>query len=247
MHRPGEVLRIAAWSGPRNISTAMMRAWENRSDTCVIDEPFYASYLARTGLAHPGREKVMASQPQDWRKVADSLLGELPEAVPVYYQKHMAHHVFADMHGPWLDELTHIFLIREPASMIMSLDKVTPDPQIEDTGLPQQLSIFERTCERLGQPPPVLCSSDVLKAPAVLLGRLCALLGVEFLPEMLKWPAGPRASDGVWAPHWYSRVWESTGFESTGEPVVILPPRLQTLLDLCRPIYEKLYACRIRA
>ena len=244
--RGGKTLRIAAWSGPRNISTAMMRAWENRPDTVVVDEPFYASYLARTGLDHPGRELVMASQPQDWRTVVESLLIEPPAPTPVFYQKHMAHHVFDDMYGPWLDELSHIFLIRDPASMIISLDKVTPNPSIEDTGLPQQLRIFERTCERLGAAPPVLCSADVLSAPALFLEKLCVLLQVEFQPQMLAWPAGPRESDGVWAPHWYSRVWQSTGFEAPAAQQARLPARLEGLLNSCRPIYEKLYACRIQ-
>ncbi len=246
MRRQGEVLRIAAWSGPRNISTAMMRAWENRPDTVVVDEPFYASYLARTGLAHPGREQVLASQPQDWREVVESLLAAPPESASICYQKHMAHHVFPDMHGSWLDSLAHIFLIREPASMIVSLDKVTPDPRIEDTGLPQQLAIFESTCERLGRAPPVLCSADVLHSPAVMLGKLCAVLGIDFLPQMLAWPQGPRASDGVWAPHWYDKVWQSTGFEAPAASPVDFPARLGRLLDSCQPIYEKLYACRIR-
>ncbi|NNF52697.1 MAG: HAD family hydrolase [Gammaproteobacteria bacterium] len=223
----------------------MMRAWENRPDTVVVDEPFYASYLARTGLEHPGRDLVMASQPRDWRTVVQSLLDEPPGSPAVFYQKHMAHHVFDDMHGPWLDELTHIFLIREPASMIVSLDKVTPDPRIEDTGLPQQLRIFERTRERLGAAPPVVCASDVLGSPERLLGKLCALLGLEFRSEMLAWPAGPRTSDGVWAPHWYSRVWESTGFEAPVVKRPTVPARLEGLLNSCRTIYEKLYACRI--
>lgn len=241
-----EVLRIAAWSGPRNISTAMMRSWENRPDTVVVDEPFYASYLERTGLTHPDRDRILASQPQDWRKVVASLLGAPPGTAQIFYQKHMAHHVFNDMHGPWLDALSHVFLIREPGSMIVSLDKVTPDPRIEDTGLPQQLAIFERTRERLGFAPPVLCAHDVLKAPAAMLARLCALLGIAFSPCMLNWPAGSRPSDGIWAPHWYTRVWQSTGFEAPPGHRVQVPSRLQSLLNSCQPIYEKLYACRIQ-
>lgn len=130
--------------------------------------------------------------------------------------------------------------------MIVSLDKVTPDPGLEDTGLPQQLAIFERTCEHLGEQPPVLNSADVLRAPDRMLEKLCARLGVEFLPQMLRWPAGPRESDGVWAPYWYDRVWASTGFEPAVERDVKVPMRLQALLDKCRPLYEKLNACRLQ-
>lgn len=239
------ILRIAAWSGPRNISTAMMRAWENRPDTAVVDEPFYASYLARTGLDHPAREAVLASQPDDWRKVAGLLTSELPANARIQYQKHMAHHVFSDMHGPWLDQLTHLFLIRDPARMLVSLDKVTPDPELNDTGLPQQLALFERTREQLGKAPLVLCSSDVLRDPDGMLERLCGLLGIDFDERMLSWPAGPRDSDGVWAPHWYSGVWQSTGFKASESGPVTVPARLRPLLEECRPIYESLYACRI--
>ncbi len=246
MSGPDKVLRIAAWSGPRNISTAMMRAWENRPDTVVVDEPFYASYLARTNLEHPGREQVLASQDKDWRKVSTALTRTAVEGAQIYYQKHMAHHIFEDMMGAWLDELTHVFLIRDPASMVVSLDRVIPNPRLADTGLPQQLRIFERTSKRLARPPPVLSAMDVLDAPAVMLGKLCAQLGLAFLPAMLRWPSGPRDSDGVWAPYWYANVWKSTGFMPPSAAPTQVPDRLQPLLNACLPIYEKLYACRIK-
>lgn len=247
MTQQGAILRIAAWSGPRNISTAMMRAFENRPDTAVVDEPFYASYLARTGLDHPGREAVLASQSADWRRVVEALTGEGPADVPIQYQKHMAHHVFPDMHGRWLDGLSHLFLIRDPARMLVSLDKVTPDPQLEDTGLPQQLALFERTRQHLAEAPPVLCADDVLRDPAGMLGRLCERLGIAFDARMLSWPPGPRDSDGVWAPHWYSGVWQSTGFKAPSPAPVVVPRRLQSLLRACEPIYESLYSCRLQS
>lgn len=237
-------LRIAAWSGPRNISTAMLRAWENRADTVVVDEPFYAAYLARTGLAHPGRAEVMASQELDWRRVAQGLVGPIPGGKAIYYQKHMAHHVFEDMHGPWLDALTHIFLIRDPARMLVSLDRVTPDPVLEDTGLPQQLRIFERV-RAAGTMPIVMDAQDVLDAPAAILSALCERLGIAFTSRMLSWPAGPRDSDGVWAPHWYQKVLASTGFVRPAPADVKVPPRLEGALAECRGIYDRLYACRI--
>ncbi len=239
-------LRLAMWSGPRNISTAMMRAWENRPDTVVVDEPFYASYLARTGLNHPGREQVLKSQPRDWREVAQNLVTSIPGAAEIYYQKHMAHHVGDEMYGDWLDALNHVFLIRHPASMLISLDRVTPNPCLEDTGLPQQQAIFERARKREGRTPPVLCSRSVLLDPEQQLRSLCARLGVGFDRRMLSWPAGPRSSDGVWAPHWYDRVLASTGFEAPGTEPDDVPERLALLLEACLPIYESLYACRLK-
>lgn len=238
-------LRVAMWSGPRNISTAMLRAWENRPDTVVVDEPFYASYLARTGLDHPGREQVLESQPQDWHEVARNLTSSMPGTAEIFYQKHMAHHVADEMYGDWLDALTHVFLIRDPASMLISLDRVTPNPRLEDTGLPQQVAIFERARECEARTPPVLCARSVLRNPEQLLRALCIRLGIGFDRRMLRWPAGPRASDGVWAPHWYDRVLSSTGFEAPGAEPNAVPGRLAPLLEACLPLYESLYACRL--
>lgn len=241
----GTPLRIAAWSGPRNISTAMMRAWENRGDTVVVDEPFYASYLARTGLDHPGREAVIASQDTDWRRVAAALTtGPVPGDRPVFYQKHMAHHIFPDMLGSWLAELRHVFLIREPARMLVSLDAVTPDPGLQDTGLPQQLQILKRT-RKAGETPVVIDAQDVLAAPEKILQALCDRLGIAFSSRMLSWPPGPRDSDGVWAPHWYHNVLASTGFAQPAASAEPVPERLAPVLAECRDIYDSLYACRI--
>lgn len=240
-------LRIAMWSGPRNISTAMMRAFGSRPDTAVIDEPLYAHYLKVTGVAHPGRAAVLAAHESDWRKVADMLTGPVPNGRAIWYQKHMAHHLLPAIGRDWLDTLTHAFLIREPDEMVASLLRTFPGAGLADTGLPQQCEIFDRVAERLGRAPPVVLASDVLKDPRAQLEALCDALAIPFLPAMLAWPAGPRDTDGAWAPHWYAAVEASTGFEPWRARNVELTAAQAGLVDECRPFYEKLYALRLRA
>ncbi|MGH8131199.1 MAG: HAD family hydrolase [Steroidobacteraceae bacterium] len=239
--------RIAMWSGPRNISTAMMRAFGSRPDTTVIDEPLYAHYLKVTGVAHPGREQVLAAHESDWEKVATTLTGPNPDGRAIWYQKHMAHHLLPMIRRDWLDRLTHAFLIREPDAMLASLVKTFPGAGLADTGLVQQCEILDRVADRLGRAPPVVLASDVLKNARELLTALCDALGIPFLPEMLAWAPGPRATDGAWAPYWYAAVEASSGFEPYRLEPVELPAALAALLDECRPWYEKLYALRLRA
>lgn len=239
-------VRIAMWSGPRNISTAMLRSFGSRADTAVNDEPLYAHYLKVTGIAHPGREQILAHHDSDWRRVAAELTGPVPGGRAVWYQKHMAHHLLPMIGRGWLDALTHAFLIREPDEMLASLVKTYPDAGLSDTGLPQQCEIFDRVADRRGTPPPVVLASDVLKNPRDLLAKLCAALAIPFREEMLAWEPGRRATDGVWAPHWYAAVEASTGFEPWRERRVELTPALRRLADECRPWYEKLYALRLR-
>ena len=240
------MIRIAMWSGPRNISTAMLRSFGSRPDTAVTDEPLYAHYLMATGIRHPGREQVLASQPTDWRQVAAQLTGPVPGNKPIWYQKHMAHHLLPMIGRDWLDRLTHAFLIREPDEMLASLVKTYPAAGLADTGLPQQCEIFDRVADRLGRAPPVVLASDILKDPRAVLMKLCAALGIGFLPQMLAWEPGRRPTDGVWAPHWYAAVEASTGFAPWRPKSAVLPPALRPLLDECRPWYEKLYALRLR-
>ena len=225
------------WSGPRTVSTALMRAWENRPDTVVTDEPLYAFYLTATGLDHPGRDEVIASQPQDWRVVLRELTaGPLPPGVTIYYQKHMTHHLLPSVDRSALAGLRHAFLIRDPRSLLASYARVRSAPTLADLGLRQQAEIFEE----FGGP--VLDSADLLAAPEPALRALCAALGVPFSAAMLSWPPGPRASDGVWAPYWYDSVRRSTGFVPVRGPVPPpdLDPELEPLLDECMPYYEKL-------
>ena len=240
-------LRLAMWSGPRNISTTMMRSWENRDDTVVVDEPLYAHYLVATGVDHPGRDEVIGSQSDDWREVAKQLTGPIPEGKPIWYQKHMTQHVLADMDLDWLDGLTNCFLIRRPELVVASFTKVRPDAALWELGFEQQTRIFEHVSRRLGAAPPVLDAEDVLRNPRAVLGALCAKLGVAFSERMLHWPAGPRASDGVWAPHWYAAVERSTGFEPYEPRMPKLTDFQQGLAERCRPHYDALARYRFQA
>jgi hypothetical protein len=241
-----DVLRIAMWSGPRNISTAMMRSFGSRPDTAVSDEPLYAHYLLVTGVQHPGRDEVIAAQESDWRKVTETLIGPAPDGRAIWYQKHMAHHLLPVMDRIWLDRLTHAFLIREPDEMLASLLRTFPQAGLADTGLSQQWEIFERVAERLGRAPPVVLASDVLRDPQTMLTRLCEALGVAFLPAMLSWAPGRRDTDGVWAPHWYAAIEASTGFEPWRPRPASLPESQRPLLAECRRWYEKLHQHRLQ-
>jgi len=241
-------LRLAMWSGPRNVSTAFMRAWENRPDTMVVDEPFYAHYLQVTGLQHPGREEVLSRHETDWQRVVEALLAPVPPGVEVLYQKQMSHHLLPHMGREWLAAMTHAFLIRDPAPMLASLEDKLGRFDLAATGLPQQVEIFEDVLRRTGRAPPVVDAADLLAAPEAILRALCAALAVPFSPRMLSWPPGPRPTDGAWAPHWYHRVERSTGFEApAAAPAPQLSPRLAELEAQCRPLYERLRAHRLRA
>jgi hypothetical protein len=240
-------VRIAMWSGPRNISTAMLRSFGNRRDTHVCDEPLYAHYLRVTGKAHPGAEEVIAHHEADWRRVVADLTGPLPASKTIYYQKHMAHHLLPQIGREWLSQVNNCFLIREPKSMLTSLHKQMPEAKLEDTGLPQQLDIFQRTFEQTGDLPPVLDAKDVLQNPGPLLAHLCGEVGVSFADEMLAWPAGRRDTDGVWAKHWYAAVEASTGFQPYREKSEPLPDEMKSLLEDCIPYYEELHRHRLKA
>lgn len=233
------------WSGPRNISTAMMRSWGSRADTHVTDEPFYANYLRETGVDHPGRDEVCSSDTASWQEVAGRLTGPVPDGKPIWFQKHMSHHLLPGMEGDWLEELTHAFLIRDPALVIASFSKVVEDPDLSDLGLVQQQSLFERVRDRTGRIPPVIDAEDVLRNPRAILERLCASLGVPFDQAMLHWEPGPRATDGIWAKHWYGSVEKSTGFEPWTPRTVDLDARGRALEKRCRPHYDALAVHRI--
>ncbi len=241
-------LRIAMWSGPRNISTAMMRAFENRPDTTVVDEPFYAAFLAATGLEHPMGEAVMASQPTDWREVAEAMAGPVPGGRAVYYQKHMTHHMLPDFGLDWASACTNAFLIRDPARVLASYVKKRDRPTLADIGVQRQAELFDREAERLGHAPPVIEGVDVLADPRVALTRLCDAVGIPFSAAMLAWPAGPRETDGVWAPAWYDAVERSTGFElaRAEEDAPLLDDGLRRIAEAARPFYERLAAHALR-
>jgi hypothetical protein len=239
-------IRIAMWSGPRNISTAMMRSWGNRPDTLVCDEPFYAHYLAVTGREHPGAEEVIAHHENDPDHVVAWLTGPVPGDKPIFYQKHMAHHLLPDMDRDWLDDVTNCFLIRDPREMLASLVKHLPNPTLQDTGLPRQVEIFWRIANRTKKLPPVLDARDVLQDPKRMLGLLCDALGVKFTNAMLSWPPGRRATDGIWAKHWYQVVEASTSFQPYTRQYEQIPAELSELYDDCIFHYAQLHVHRLR-
>ncbi len=241
------VRRIAMWSGPRNISTAMMRAWGNRPDTIVCDEPLYACYLKATGIDHPGRKETLSHHTSDSRKVIAQLTGPIPAPgnETIFYQKHMAHHLLDEIDRGWLDEVTNCFLIRDPREMLTSLCKVIPNPTIADTGLPQQVEIFKRVKRKVVIAPPVLDAKDMLENPEKILRLLCSAVGVTFDEAMLSWPPGPRDTDGIWAKHWYASVEQSTGFMPYTPKSDPLPEHLTPLYDACMKYYELLFDQRL--
>jgi hypothetical protein len=244
---PAKVHRIAMWSGPRNISTALMRSWGNRPDTAVWDEPFYAHYLLETGMQHPGAREVIEYHETDWRKVVEGVLGPVPQGKPIFYQKHMAHHMLPDIGRDWLDGVMHAFLIRHPREVLISLARVIPGPTLEETGLPQQWNIFREMKEKTKLEPPVIDARAVLENPARQLRLLCESLDVPFIDCMLSWPAGPRVTDGVWGKYWYDAVIQSTGFEPYRPSTQALPGHLAEVLSAAEKIYERLYAYRLGA
>jgi hypothetical protein len=236
------VTRIAMWSGPRNISTAMMRSFGARTDCAVTDEPFYAAYLVATGLVHPMREEVIASQPSNWRTVADTLVGPPPEGKPVWYQKHMTHHMLPQFGREWSDQLVNAFLIRAPTAVLASYSKKRDDFTLEEIGLPTQAELFDRAADRLGRAPPVVESQDVLTDPEGVLTSLCEACGIPFDAAMLSWAQGRRASDGVWAPAWYGAVERSTQFGAPSREIGLddLPDPLKPIAEAAQPLYERL-------
>lgn len=240
-------IRIAMWSGPRNISTAMMRSFEARGDAAVSDEPFYAAYLERTGLEHPMRDAVLASQVRDPREVAAGLLGPVPGGKPIWYQKHMTLHLIDGFDRGWLAHVRNAFLIREPRAVLASYAAKRMAVTLADLGFTQQRELFDAVANRAGRAPPVVDAADVLAEPARMLENLCHALDIAYLPAMLHWPPGRRASDGVWAPAWYQSVERSTGFAA---PAVVRPAHLSThlerIVEQARPHYEALWQHRLQ-
>lgn len=243
----GEPLRIAMWSGPRNISTAMMRSFSARADCAVSDEPFYGCFLKHSGADHPMREEVIASMDCDWHSVAATLAGPVPGGAPIWYQKHMPHHMVGPVAPDDLRGVVHAFLIRDPARMAASYaakrETVTP----EDLGVAAQRAFFDRVADRIGHAPPVIDSADVLRDPAETLSALCAALGIDWDAAMLSWPPGRHADDGVWAAHWYGRVEASRGFGGPQGNPQPLTAALAAVADACRSDYLAMATHRLNA
>ena len=238
-------VRVAMWSGPRNLSTALLRSWGNRDDTFVSDEPLYAHYLRVTGVDHPARDAVLAAQDDDWRRVVAYLTGPVPHGRAVWYQKHMTHHITDDVTLEWLDGLRNCFLIRAPAEVISSYAAVRAEPSLADLGLPQQWRLFSHVRRRTGTVPAVIDAADLLHDPPGVLAAVCAAVGVAFTGAMLSWPPGPRPTDGVWAPHWYAAVERSTGFAPYRLRDAAVPPRHGDLLAAAQDIYARLAVHRL--
>ena len=239
-------VRIAMWSGPRNISTAMMRSWGNRSDTAVVDEPFYAYYLERTAKDHPNAAEVIAHGETDWKKIVASLAREpIPNGKRVFFQKQMTHHLLPEIDREWIVDLANCFLIRDPREVILSYIKKNPDPALEDLGFTQQCEIFEFVRTRTNSVPPVVDARDVLENPEETLRALCEAIGVEFNKAMLSWPPGLRDTDGIWAKHWYDAVARSTSFEKYQPREGDVPDSLREIYQRCRECYDALYQHRL--
>ncbi len=240
-------LRIAMWSGPRNLSTAMMRSFGARADTVVTDEPFYGAYLRHTGDDQPMKDAVMTSMDCDWASVAAAQNGPPPAPRPIWYQKQMAHHMEGPVGIADLTNHVHAFLIRDPRRVVASYAAKRVSVRPEHLGVARQREYFDREADRLGRAPPVVDSADILANPAGTLAALCVALGIAFDPAMLHWRAGRRATDGVWAAHWYGAVEASTGFGApeTREPA--LDADAEAVAAACAPHYAYLAAQRLRA
>lgn len=245
---PARSRYIAMWSGPRNISTAMLRSWGSRRDTVVVDEPLYAHYLKHSPYRdqHPGADEIIDTYETDWRKVAAALTGPIPDGRSIYYQKHMTHHMLDTIALDWTDAVTNCFLIREPSEVLISYAKVIPNPALEQLGLPQQLALFERARRITGAVPPVIDASDVLQNPRRILSLLCDAIEIHFDDAMLSWPAGKRPTDGIWAKYWYAAVEASTGFTPVQIRSESVPDSLRGLHSECDEIYQTLYQYRLR-
>lgn len=236
-------LRISVWSGPRNVSTALMYAFAQRPDTAVVDEPLYGHYLKVTGAEHPGRKHLMKVLDKDAARVINNtILGF--NGKPVYFIKNMCHHL-VDLDESFLDQLTNLLLIRDPREMLPSLVNQLPNPVLRDTGLDKQIELFKKLRSN-GVDTFVFDSKDVLLNPEGMLTEFCRFVGIPFYKEMLYWEAGARPEDGPWAPYWYHNVHKSTGFGTYEPKNEKIRPDLEPLMDECVAIYEELYKEAIR-
>jgi hypothetical protein len=239
-------VRIAMWSGPRNLSTAMMRSFGSRADTVVSDEPFYGAYLKQTRDPQPMADEVIAAMDCDWQSVARTMTGPPPGEAPIWYQKHMAHHMVGPIAHDDLPGLRHAFLIRDPERVVASYAAKRVAVRPEHLGCERQVEFFEREADRLGHAPPVVDSADILRDPPAMLDKLCLALGIAWDPAMLRWEPGIRATDGIWASHWYDAVAASTGFGEPDERPVELDDEARRVAEACRPYYRQLAEHRIR-
>ena len=241
----GPATRIAMWSGPRNLSTALMYAFAARGDCAVWDEPFYAAYLKATGIPHPMAAEVIAAGITDPAQVAAACLGPIPQAQSLFYQKHMTLHMIPDFDRGFMQGLTNVFLIRHPARVVASYAQKRESPTLADIGFVQQADLFDQVADHLGHAPLVIDSADIRANPLESLKKLCSALGIPFTEKMLRWPPGPKAYDGVWAAHWYNAVHASTGFGAAEAALPDLSGDFARLVDQALPAYEALARFRL--
>ncbi len=230
-------LRIALWSGPRNLSTAMMRSFSSRDDSICVDEPFYAAYLALTGLVHPMRDEILQAHENDPQRIIETIAYK-PAKAPLYYQKHMCHHMIDDIDRGWMSEMRHAFLIRHPERVLASYAKKTQSVNLEAIGFQQQCEIFQHVTNDLGQAAIVIDSDDILQNPADMLLKLCSFLDIEYQDAMLTWPSGYHPEDGIWAKHWYKAVIESEGFGEPAGDLPKLPSEYAAIAEQAMPFYD---------
>lgn len=240
-------MRIAMWSGPRNLSTAMMYAFAQRADCAVWDEPFYAAYLKMTGIDHPMRDEIIAAGEPDPKKVAEALIGPIPQGKSLFYQKHMAQHMVPGMPLDWAYSVTNVFLIRHPAHVVASYAKKRELPNMDDLGFVRLLQIFYQLSGASLDAPIVLDSADIRRHPAEMLRKLCGRLRIDYDPAMTTWPAGGNPADGVWAPHWYGAIHASTGFAGEEAEPPALSGDYADLVEAALPHYHRLseYAMKV--
>ena len=236
-------LHIAMWSGPRNISTTMMRSFSSRSDTFVTDEPFYACYLKRTGLQHPGREEILRSYKQDYHSIIDEITSPVPAGKTVWYQKHMAHHLDPGDSLAWTKSFMNCLLIRTPEEVVSSFYKKNDLSNVSELGYAQQIQLYRYHSNKL----PVVDVHDILQDPKGVLSNLCSRCGILFEESMLSWKAGPHSADGIWGKYWYDQLWSSTAFKPYVRKEVKIPSTLTAMVNECMPLYEELYQHRITA
>ena len=236
---------IAMWSGPRNISTAMMRSFENRDDAFVSDEPFYAHYLNQTGVDHPMREEILNEGEINWNQISNYITGDIPHNKSIWYQKHMAQHNLPEVNLEWTKKVNNCFLIRDPAEVIISYSKKFEITSINQLGFPQQIVLYNYIAKQMESLPIVLDSKDLLKNPKNILEKLCEKLNIPFMESMLSWPTGKRDSDGIWGQHWYGNVEQSTGFQKYKKENEKIPPKYFSIYEKCINYYQKLYERRL--
>ena len=235
-------MHLAVWSGPRNLSTALMYSFAARGDCAVWDEPFYAAFLAATGIDHPMRDEVIAAGECDPQAVACACIGPIPGGLPLHYQKHMTLHMIPAFDRSFMRSCVNVFLIRHPARVVASYSRQRTSVTLEDIGFIQQEALFDEVTAFDGRTPVVVDSSDIRADPGGVLARLCAAVGIEYTERMTRWPAGGHPSDGVWAPHWYEAVHRSTGFDSAEGPLPDLTGAAAELVSLAMPSYARLKA-----